>query len=168
MCLCRRWVFPAGLRVLFCLLLSSNLCFCGQLQLLLMFLSGFILANAFKPQTRPANNLPRQFSRKKKTFQKQLHCMPDEILMTRFGYKQEKRTVEVKKERSQIKTLPGRCLVVSGRTLFLSAAPKGQQGHVLDTAEGEHLNLQLGKFLLKPFQNHHETSCWLILTQSSC
>lgn len=29
-------------------------------------LLGFILVNAFKPQTRPANNLPTQFSRKKK------------------------------------------------------------------------------------------------------
>lgn len=64
-------------------------------------LLGFILVNAFKPQTRPANNLPTQFSRKKKkrTFQKQLHCVPDEILMIRFGYKQEKWTVEMKKEK---------------------------------------------------------------------
>ena len=39
------------------------------------------------------------FSMKKKTFQKQLHCMPDEILMIRFGYKQEKLTMELNKEK---------------------------------------------------------------------
>lgn len=100
-CLCGRSVFPAGLRK------RCFVCLCHQHLLLwsastpVNILLGFLLINVFHLQTRPADNFPplQAVQRDKKTFQKQLHCMPDEILMIRFGYKQEKMTMEQKKEK---------------------------------------------------------------------